>query len=594
MPPSPPSERASLLLLDECFAQADDRFLETLRQVESPKFLAGLAERWKKDPRPWARTQLLAYLEQPLDTPGHQPLVKRLYKEAEAKRDDEVVAAFLVAFDTLVRRTRRTTWKFDSTSRNGYELEYLATPRDVLPREPKASFLRPDGSRIVVAPNGRRIQRGRLFTYRTRYYLRRRAWRYFRWIGYRAAAEYPKAIAAALRRYRDADLATGENILDSWALLHICFAGSGTLEFTPVHVRLKEGRTLAELHAAPRFAEAWATAEGARLLLDLMAHGQAQLVRLWAMELFRAVQAKVAIELTTEEIRALLDHDDERVQQFGAALFETMPGIEKLPVATWLQLLETRNLTALATLTTAFKKHVTPERLSLEQCIALTVVRPVPVARLGLELLKERTIAPQELAALGALAEARCSTLAGEVATWTLARIGVRERYDVNVTSRFFDSLVVETREAAWAWLLSGEPATAAYNDPVLWSRLAETPFDELKLALIDHLAVRVDTPSLSADQLAPVWCAVLLGVHRGGRQKLKAMRKIADAVAAAPDSAGQLLPVLAVAVRSVRGPEMRAGLSAVMSLLAQQPQLSEAVRTRLPELKFTNLEGAA
>lgn len=594
MPQPLPSEQASLLLLDECFAQADDRFVQTLRKVESPKFLAGLAERWKKDSRPWARAQLLAYLELPLDVPGHQALVKRLYKEAEAKSDDEVMAAFLVAFDTLVRRARKTRWIYDPASRSGQEVEHLATPRDVLPREPKASLLRPDGSRIVVAPSGRRIHRGRRFTYRTRYYLRRRVWRYFRWMGYRSVSAYPRAVAMALRRYRDADLATGENILDSWTLLHICFEGSDALEFTPAHVRLKEGRALAELHAAPRFAEAWATPEGARLLLDLVARGQAQLVRLWAMELFRTVQAQAAIELSTEEIRALLDHDDERVQQFGAALFEAMPGIEKLPVATWLQLLETRNLTALAILTTAFQEHVTPERLSLEQCIALTVARPVPLARLGLELLKARRIAPQEMPTLGALAAARCSSVAGELATWTLLLIGTREQYDVDVVSRFFDSLALETREAAWAWLLSGEPAMAAYNDPVLWSRLAETPFDELKLKLVDHLALRAEMPALPADKLTPVWCAVLLGVHRGGRQKVKAVHAIADAVAAAPESAGELLPVLAVAVRSVRGPEMRAGLGAVMSLLARRPELGEAVRARLPELRFANPEAAA
>ena len=49
MPQPSSSDRASLLLLDECFAQEDGRFLETLRTVESPKFLAGFAEKWKKE-----------------------------------------------------------------------------------------------------------------------------------------------------------------------------------------------------------------------------------------------------------------------------------------------------------------------------------------------------------------------------------------------------------------------------------------------------------------------------------------------------------------------------------------------------------------
>ena len=142
--------------------------------------------------------------------------------------------------------------------------------------------------------------------------------------------------------------------------------------------------------------------------------------------------------------------------------------------------------------------------------------------------------------------------------------------------------------------MLFRSPGAAGYDDPVLWRRLAETPFDDLKLALIDHLALRVKLPELSADQLAPVWCAVLLGVHRGGRQKLKAVREVAAAIAREPEKSTSLLPVLAVAVRSVRGPEMRAGLAAVMTLLAARPELADAVRARLPELQFQTTEVAA
>ena len=58
-------------------------------------------------------------------------------------------------------------------------------------------------------------------------------------------------------------------------------------------------------------------------------------------------------------------------------------------------------------------------------------------------------------------------------------------------------------------------------------------------------------------------------------------MRQIAEAIAAEPTRAPALLPVLAVAIRSVRGPEMRAGLASVMTLLAQRPELTEAVRTK-------------
>jgi hypothetical protein len=77
------------------------------------------------------------------------------------------------------------------------------------------------------------------------------------------------------------------------------------------------------------------------------------------------------------------------------------------------------------------------------------------------------------------------------------------------------------------------------------------------------------------------------LGVHRGGRQKAKAAAQLAEAIARTPDQAEQLLPVLSVAVRSIRAPEMRAGLAAVVSLVEARPELAAAVRKHLPELEL-------
>jgi hypothetical protein len=94
----------STTLVDESFATQDEQFVERVRQAASPKYLAALADRWKKDPRPWAREQIFEYLRLPLDRPGHHPLVKRLFKQAEGNADHELMAAFLVAFDRLIRR----------------------------------------------------------------------------------------------------------------------------------------------------------------------------------------------------------------------------------------------------------------------------------------------------------------------------------------------------------------------------------------------------------------------------------------------------------------------------------------------------------
>jgi len=574
-----------MLLVEECFTSQDAGFLKALRGITSAKLLAPFADRWKKDPRPWARQQIFAYLDQPLSCPGHQPIVKRLFKQAEENKDTELIGAFLVAFDTLVRRVRKQRWRWDRESRQSYTIEELITPRNVIPRDGqtrKFSSYDYNARRMTTTQVPVPIPRnGRLFTFRTRYYLRRRAWRFFRWLGYARPAEFPAAIAPALRRYDDEDLEKGENILDSWALLNICFRGSNALQFGPAHVGIVEGHSLAELKASPRFARAWETPEAARVLHGLIVGARSQLVRMWAMEMFRRVGT--SLELTPEELLALLDHPDEQVQQFGAGLFETQGGLEKLPVSTWLDLLRTKNLTALATLCVAFEKHVTGERLTLAQCLELCRAKPVPVARLGFRFLQARPISPEMTLSLAALAGAQCPAFADEMAAWALARLGTEEVYNVNAVSRFFDSLLSETRAAAWEWLIVGN--SPAYRDAELWSRLAETPFEDLRLKLVDRLALRLLRPD--SDRLAQVWCAVLLGVHRGGRQKAKAVRQLMEAIAAEPARAPALLPVIAVAIRSVRGPEMRAGLAAVMTLVAQRPELADAVREKLPELKF-------
>ena len=391
-----------------------------------------------------------------------------------------------------------------------------------------------------------------------------------------------------MRRYRDEDFAKGENILDSWALLNICFRGCDALIFGPAHVQLAAGRALSELKAAPRFARAWESPEAARVVHGLIVGARSQLVRIWAIELYRRVGTR--LELTPTELLALLDHADERVQQFGAELINTQSGLEKLPVTTWLDLLRTRNLTALATLCEAFARHVSADRLSLAQCLEMACAEPVPVARLGYRFLQGREIPATMNGALAGLAAAKCAALAGEITTWALARFATAETHDLEAVSRFFDSLLRETRTAAWAWLIGGH--APAYRDAELWSRLAETPFEDLRLKLLDHLALRAERPD--ADRLTPIWCAVLLGVHRGGRQKLKAVRQLTDAIAAEPERVRSLLPVLAVAIRSVRGPEMRAGLAGVMTLLARRPELAGAVRARLPELQFQTEATAA
>jgi hypothetical protein len=578
---------ASTLVVDESFARQDDEFIERLRTVRNPKYLAGLADRWKQDPRPWAREQIFRYLALPMDRPGHHPVVKRLFKHAESKSDDELMAVFLVAFDRLVRRQRRMRYQYNFQTRQFSQEEVLYTPRDqILPD------YNPHTRQKIVHRAYKRVPKtAHLFSYATRSYLRRRVCRYFRRMGFTRPADYPRAIARALEMYRDEDFARGENILDNWSLMNVAFRRSDVLKFSPARVSVAEGRSLGQLEAAPRFENLWKKPESAAELLHLVMHANSRLVRVWATQLLQRHHSTTLKEISAEQLLQLLDNADEQVQQFGANLLKTLSTIDTWPISTWLQLLETKNLTALATICQTMNERVQPSRLNLEQCVALACARVTPVARLGLSWLRGRTIAGDDsLTTIAGLAAARCEAVGAEIATYSLSLLGVPAAYRTERVVAFFDSLNPEIRRGAWDWLT---PHSPGYADAALWSRLLETPYDDVRIRLVDELNRRsshdaTTLPAIKDHDLAPVWAAVLLGIHRGGRAKLKALRQISDAIARQPEQAERLLPVLAVAIRSVRLPEARVGLSAILSAVAARPELEPALAKAIPELRLT------
>jgi len=581
----------STVLVDESFATQDDQFVARVRMVTAPKYLAALAERWKKDPRPWARRQIFTYLAQPFDRAGHHPVVKRLFKQAEATRDNELMAAFLVAFDRFVRRQRRMRYRYNFQTRQSWQEEQLFAPRDqILAAAKGRGAINPrTGERIIVSRLSRAPEHGRLFSYRTRGYLRRRAARYFRRMGFQQPSEYPQAVAVALVLYRDDDLAKGENILDNWSLMHIAFGHSPVLQFKRTRVEVADGRSLGELAAAPQFEALWQKPESGAILLKLLSQAHSRLVRVWAIQLLKRDHAPTLQAITAEQLLVLLDHADEEVQQFGAGLLETLSGVDSWPITTWLQLLETRSVTALATICQAMNQRVNPERLTLEQCVALACARATPVARLGLSWLNSRRVTgPQDRATIGRLAGVRCEAVGAEVAAYALSFLGSPQAYRMEDVSPFFDSLNAQARRGAWDWLT---PQSPGYDDAALWSRLLETPYDDVRLRLVEELNKRTrktdGPPALKRQDLSVVWTTVLLAVHRGGRAKLTALRQISRAIAEQPDLADRLVPVLAVAIRSVRPPEARAGLSAILSAVSARPDLEATLTRCIPELRL-------
>ena len=271
------SNQPTFLMVEECFEHQDGRFLELLRWPFQPARLAAFADRWKKDPRPWAREQTFAYLALPLSIPGHQPVVKRLFKEAEQRGDHELLGAFLIAFDRLVRRRRR--------KRNRYE--YIRETRQYVTHEeervelPRNTLIGHNPADKVATRKGElaepywfpdRDYGQRLFSYATRRYLRRRAWRYFRRLAKKDGPAYIREIAKALARFEETDFKNGEDLLESWGLMNACFRGHSALRITPAAVKLVEGRTLAELAAAPYRPQVWKTPEAAETLFQLLLH----------------------------------------------------------------------------------------------------------------------------------------------------------------------------------------------------------------------------------------------------------------------------------------------------------------------------------
>src|SRR5579872_4384184 len=205
----------SWTLTEELFSRGDASFLPELRSVHAPEQLGAFAAKWYADKRPFARQAIKDYLSLPLNCYRHEPLVKRLFKLVEAAKDDELMGAFLVAFDRSIRRVRKSitrskyehftnreaaevavrTWEtmgFQNVTINSYGggrvYAYASKPEEVVVM-PNNTMPRPGERHRKRAEKLNDWQRQRLerkhvlFSLPTRRYLRRRAWRYFREIG---------------------------------------------------------------------------------------------------------------------------------------------------------------------------------------------------------------------------------------------------------------------------------------------------------------------------------------------------------------------------------------------------------------------------
>jgi len=142
------------------------------------------------------------------------------------------------------------------------------------------------------------------------------------------------------------------------------------------------------------------------------------------------------------------------------------------------------------------------------------------------------------------------------------------------------DSKHADVRAAGWEWL----SASPLRDDPAVWHKLVESPYDDVRGPLVAEPARRA--AGADPDTVRLLWATVLLNVARGGRHKPGVVAQVVARLTAHPGEADRLLPLLAVAVRSLRGPEFRAGLAGVVRLAEAEPGLVPAIRGRFPELE--------
>jgi hypothetical protein len=643
-PPRDTADNGSWPYAQELYARGDPRFVAELRRITDADRLGPFASRWYADKGPapqgrlfdyqdqplTPRQLLLAYLDQPLNAFRHEVLVKRLFKLAEAAGDDEVMGRFLVAFDRSLRRVlkkRMVTARQIVPTRNeaeelvkqwraqGYQASYLANwglnaegryveqgfnvyrhwLTDVARVPDHTTLWRPEkakqhGPCPITEEDRQALEGRRLFSVATRRYLRRRVWRYFRKLGKQHPERYVLALAGALRCYRDDDAGDGLALIDCWGLMHALFHHSPVLMARPGGWTLAPGRGLSELTPAPFCEPLWQAAP--RTLLELVAEARSRAVRQWAVQMIRRNHAGLLRELSHEELFGLLAHHDVAVASLAAEVLRDIPDLAVLGVDRLLRLVEDPSPETLEVVCDLLAAGLGPQRVTLEQAAHLAASRPLPAARLGYLWLQARPPTNEaECRTLLQLAEAQAEPLRPEMVRWARSVLGASPSFHSDWVLEYLDSRHADVREEGWQWL---ETEDRVRDDVEVWRKLLESPYDDVRLKLIGTLEKRtkggpsrLETARLDDNLLRFVWASVLLNMQRGGRTKPVVVSQLVRRLEQRPAEARSLLPILAVALRSVRGPEWRAGLAGVVTLVDRNRDLRPLVAELFPELKM-------
>ncbi len=561
MPPA--GDPGSTLLLDEFFASGDPRFLPELFAASASRSLKALGPRWYADKREFARDALIRYIDDGCLRPGHRALVKSLFKSAEAAGDDEAMAHFMVAIDGMPRRKLVAVPSYDYASNTTVERMALVS----------------DGT----APTRRRMKKGDpnklTFTRLTRQYLARRAWRYFRTIGRKDPARYLRAMQLALPLYRDEALAKPEQFLDSWGLVNALYWGAPSLHRRPDGVRLRRNTTLADLLPAPIYPKVWASAFES--LFEFVLRARSRTVRTWALTTLRDQHSTELRALPIDRVRELLRSPHDEVLVLGAELLKSVRGLERLPVDAWLELLAIDNADVVALVSELVAKYVTPDRLLLEQCVALACARVAPVAQLGLAWAKTKPLrSAADLDVCARIGNAAAPLVRREAVAWFLEALARESFATPEHVRELLDARFQDTRAATIAFVRGSE----RFRDVLtVWSSLAESPYEDARGALIERMTAW--DAQMTPASLRHLWATAILAVHRGSRTKPRVLTQIAQRIVQHPDEASALMPLFRYTLRSVRATERRAAIAAVARAAFGDPAFRSRLAAELPEL---------
>jgi hypothetical protein len=566
------------------FQSGAAEFVDAVRQSVNTTALAPFAETWYTDTRVEARRLLFAYLERPFNSPRHEPLVKRLFKFADNAGDDAAMARFLAGFDRTVRRRRVTKQRYNYRRREYEQYEHVAAiPGTELARDDR-SYAGP-----WFAQNRERFTAGKwLFSVPTRNYLRRRAWRYFRKLGRNHPDRYIPAVCTALKLYTDTDVPDGLSLLDNWGLVHILFHHSPTILAQPTGWILAPNASLSRLQPDPMFRKLWLRSP--EPIFDLLVNAKCRPVSMWAMQMLRKHFPDRLAKLPLDDLLDWIVSPNTVLNELALEALEARGGLENVTIEQWLRLTDEARPELLDRICDIVARSVKPEKVSFADAVKLAMQRPVPLARLGFTFLqskKPRT--PEETTAVFGLRNAEAEPLRADMVRWATRVLSERTDFDPLWVLEFLDSRFDEVREIGWEWLQTDARARDAV---LVWQRLLESPYDNIRLRLVVMLEERVKEPAglakFSPDRVRFLWATVLLNVHRGSRAKPFVVRQIMDRLSAHPDEAHDLLPMIAVALRSVRGPEFRAGLTGIASFVAKNPTRQPLVEAVFPELKWS------